>query len=194
VLAELVLAADWPADAMYAALLSFAVSVACFRAGAPDESFPVSYTRGGTTAHLDLSGPRADAIVRAVESQLGLRVVEVEPFGLAGSGGSSPLRMTLEDGSRLFGKIYATSHARADRGYRVGRTILYGTLEDETPFGTPGGSPNTRTTRSVSWPTTACGSPRRTDRSSSRRTASTCSSPSSSRTRPTWATPTSTKR
>ena len=45
--------------------------------------------------------------------------------------------MTLEDGSRLFGKIYATSHARADRWYRIGRTILYGTLEDETPFGTP---------------------------------------------------------
>jgi hypothetical protein len=137
VLARLVLAADYPIDVAYAAVLTFALAIACFRAGTPDESFPVAYTRGGTTAHLDLSGARADAIVRAVESQLGLRVVNVEPFGLEGSGGSSPLRMTLEDGSRLFGKIYATSHARADRWYRIGRTILYGTLEDETPFGTP---------------------------------------------------------
>jgi hypothetical protein len=67
--------------------------------------------------------------------QVGLDVTEVEPFGLEGSGGSSPLRMTLADGSSVCGKIYATSHVRADRWYRIGRTILYGKLEDETPFG-----------------------------------------------------------
>jgi tRNA A-37 threonylcarbamoyl transferase component Bud32 len=67
--------------------------------------------------------------------QLGLVVTHVEPFGLAGSGGSSPLRATLDDGSRVFGKIYATSHVRADRWYRIGRTIMYGTLEDERPIG-----------------------------------------------------------
>ena len=70
-----------------------------------------------------------------MRDQLGLVVTEVEPFGLEGSGGSSPLRMTLEDGSRTFGKIYSTSHVRADRWYRIGRTILYGQLEDETPIG-----------------------------------------------------------
>jgi hypothetical protein len=43
--------------------------------------------------------------------------------------------MTLADGSRVFGKIYSTSHDRADRWYRFGRTILYGQLEDETPLG-----------------------------------------------------------
>jgi hypothetical protein len=43
--------------------------------------------------------------------------------------------MTLEDGSRVFGKIYSTSHERADRWYRFGRTILYGQLEDETAIG-----------------------------------------------------------
>jgi hypothetical protein len=43
--------------------------------------------------------------------------------------------MTLTDGRRLFGKIYSTSHERADRWYRFGRTILYGQLEDETPVG-----------------------------------------------------------
>ena len=43
--------------------------------------------------------------------------------------------MTLQDGSRVFGKIYSTSHERADRWYRFGRTILYGQLEDETAIG-----------------------------------------------------------
>jgi hypothetical protein len=68
-------------------------------------------------------------------NQLGMEVTKVEPFGLEGSGGSSPLRMTLADGTRVFGKIYSTSHVRADRWYRIGRTILYGQLEDETPIG-----------------------------------------------------------
>jgi hypothetical protein len=40
-----------------------------------------------------------------------------------------------QDGRRLFGKIYSTSHERADRWYRFGRTILYGQLEDETSIG-----------------------------------------------------------
>jgi tRNA A-37 threonylcarbamoyl transferase component Bud32 len=35
----------------------------------------------------------------------------------------------------LFGKIYSTSHLRADRWYKVGRTIMYGQLEDEVPLG-----------------------------------------------------------
>jgi membrane-associated phospholipid phosphatase len=137
IVAQVALAADYPVDAVYAGLLGFALAVVAFRVAAPDDSFPVSGSRGGTAAHLDLSGTRGDAVKRAVRDQLGITVLEVEPFGLAGSGGSSPLRMNLDDGSRLFGKIYATSHARADRWYRIGRTILYGTLEDETPFGTP---------------------------------------------------------
>ena len=99
-------------------------------------SFPVSYARGGKAAHLDLAGARGDAIVAAVRDQLGFTVTEIEPFGLAGSGGSSPLRMRVAEARRhLFGKIYATSHLRADRWYKVGRTILYGQLEDEVPLG-----------------------------------------------------------
>jgi tRNA A-37 threonylcarbamoyl transferase component Bud32 len=34
----------------------------------------------------------------------------------------------------LFGKLYAKAHLRADRWYKLGRTILYGTLEDEKPY------------------------------------------------------------
>ncbi len=36
----------------------------------------------------------------------------------------------------LFGKLYARSHLRADRGYKLGRELLYGRLEDEKPFNT----------------------------------------------------------
>ena len=79
-------------------------------------------------------GERGEAIVRAMRDQLGMTVTKVEPFGLEGSGGSSPLRMTFHDGTRVFAKVYSTSHARADRWYRVIREVLYGQLEDETPM------------------------------------------------------------
>ena len=36
----------------------------------------------------------------------------------------------------LFAKLYAKNHVRADRWYKLGRTMLYGRLEDETPFST----------------------------------------------------------
>ena len=135
VLAELYLAADYPTPMLYSWLLAAVVVEVAFRWLAPEESFPVTYRRGETAAHLDISGPRVEAIVRAMRDELGLVVTKVEPFGLEGSGGSSPIRMTLEDGTRVFAKIYATSHARSDRWYRIGRTILYGQLEDETPIG-----------------------------------------------------------
>jgi hypothetical protein len=135
VAAELYLGADYLSAAAYALLLSPCVADVTFRWQVPEEGFPVSYRRRGSAAHLDPSGERGAAIVRAMADQLGLTVTQVEEFGLEGSGGSSPLRMTLTDGRRLFGKIYSTSHERADRWYRFGRTILYGQLEDETPVG-----------------------------------------------------------
>jgi tRNA A-37 threonylcarbamoyl transferase component Bud32 len=135
VLVELYLAADYPTPMLYSWVLAAVVTQVAFRWLAPEDSFPVTYRRGGTAAHLDISGARVDAIVGAMRDELGLAVTKVEPFGLEGSGGSSPIRMTLEDGRRVFAKIYSTSHARADRWYRIGRTILYGQLEDETPIG-----------------------------------------------------------
>jgi hypothetical protein len=135
VLAELYLAADYLSGMLYAAILAPCVADVAFRWLVPDEGFPVSYRRRGSAAHLDLGGERGRAIVRAMADQLGLTVTEVKEFGLEGSGGSSPLRMTLQDGSRVFGKIYSTSHERADRWYRFGRTIMYGQLEDETAIG-----------------------------------------------------------
>jgi tRNA A-37 threonylcarbamoyl transferase component Bud32/membrane-associated phospholipid phosphatase len=134
-IARILLAADYPLDALYAVALGVVVPYASFAFFVPDDVFPVSYRRGGTAAHLDLGGERGAAIVRAMADQLGFTVTEVEPFGLEGSGGSSPLRMRVaEVDGRVFAKVYSTSHLRADRWYRIGRTLLYGQLEDEVPF------------------------------------------------------------
>ncbi|HEY2959873.1 MAG TPA: hypothetical protein VGM21_16955 [Actinomycetota bacterium] len=135
ILAALYLAADHLSGMAYGAVLAPCMAAVAFRWLVPEEGFPVSYRRRGSAAHLDLGGERGAAIVRAMADQLGLTVTEVKEFGLEGSGGSSPLRMTLADGSQVFGKIYSTSHERADRWYRFGRTIMYGQLEDETPVG-----------------------------------------------------------
>jgi hypothetical protein len=135
VLAELYLAGDHLSAMLYAAVLAPSVAAVTFRSLVPEEGFPISYRKRGSVAHLDLGGERGKAIVAAMADQLGLTVTEVKEFGLEGSGGSSPLRMTLPDGSRVFGKIYSTAHERADRWYRFGRTILYGQLEDETAVG-----------------------------------------------------------
>ena len=70
-----------------------------------------------------------------MREQLAIEVVGVKAFGDEGSGGSTPLLMTTDDGTRIFGKILATSHVRSDRWYRIMRTIMYGQLEDEAPFG-----------------------------------------------------------
>jgi tRNA A-37 threonylcarbamoyl transferase component Bud32 len=104
-----------------------------YRILAPESVFPVTLHHG-RTAHLDVTGARGEAVRRAAADQLGLAVAEIEPFGLAGSGGCTPLRIRLADGRTLFGKLYATNHLRADRWYKIGRTILYGALEDERSF------------------------------------------------------------
>jgi tRNA A-37 threonylcarbamoyl transferase component Bud32 len=135
VLAELYVAGDHLSAMLYAAILAPSVADVAFRWQVPEEGFPISYRARGGAAHLDLGGERGKAIVKAMADQLGLTVTEVKEFGLEGSAGSSPLRMTLQDGGRVFGKIYSTSHERADRWYRFGRTILYGQLEDETAVG-----------------------------------------------------------
>ena len=46
------------------------------------------------------------------------------------------LRVEGDPDTYLFAKLYAMSHVRADRWYKLGRTILYGSLEDEHPFQT----------------------------------------------------------
>jgi tRNA A-37 threonylcarbamoyl transferase component Bud32 len=121
------------AEIVVAGLGAAAIGILGYRFFAPEAAFPVRY-RHGRTAHLDITPERTATIERALETQLGFEVGCVEPFGLAGSGGSTPLRIHLADGTAVFGKLYATNHMRSDRWYKLGRTIMYGALEDERSF------------------------------------------------------------
>ena len=134
-LSRLYLAVDHPDDVLSGVVVGVAIPVAAFRYFTPDEVFPVVYRRG-RAAHVDVTGSRGAAIRQAVRDQLGLTVLDVTPVGLESSAGSTPLRLTVEGdpGQYLFGKLYTLGHVRADRWYKMWRTILYGTLEDEHPF------------------------------------------------------------
>jgi membrane-associated phospholipid phosphatase/tRNA A-37 threonylcarbamoyl transferase component Bud32 len=134
-LSRLYLAQDHPTDVLAGVILGVTVPLAAFRLLTPNDVFPVRYSRG-RPAHLDVTGIRGEAIIRALQDQLGLIANEVKPFGLAGSGGSTPLRITVkgDPDSFVFGKLYAATHVRSDRWYKLGRTLLYGRLEDEQPF------------------------------------------------------------
>jgi tRNA A-37 threonylcarbamoyl transferase component Bud32 len=85
-----------------------------------------------------VQGRRGEAIRAAVESQLGVEVLDARPFALAGSAGSTPLRLRVARPTGgeglLFAKLYALTHLRADRRYKLARAVLYGRLEDELPF------------------------------------------------------------
>ena len=136
-LARVYLAVDHPDDVLVGVALGVAIPVAAFRWFTPNEMFPVAYRRG-RTAHVDVTGRRGEAIRAAVQDQLGLNVLEIKPVGLESSAGSTPLRLRVEGGADeyLFAKLYTKGHVRADRGYKLYRTIRYGTLEDEKPFQT----------------------------------------------------------
>jgi len=134
---RLYLAIDHPTDILVGVALGVAIPLAGWRLLVPNDVFPVTYRRR-RSAHLDVTGHRGEAIVRALHDQLGVVVTAVKPFGLEGSGGSTPLRMTVKGDPEtyLFGKLYAITHLRSDRWYKLGRTLLYGRLEDEKPFNT----------------------------------------------------------
>jgi tRNA A-37 threonylcarbamoyl transferase component Bud32/membrane-associated phospholipid phosphatase len=132
---RLYLAQDYPGDVVVAVLMGVTVPLVAFRLLVPNEVFPVTYRRH-RTAHLDVTGARHHAIVRALEDQLGVIPIEIQPFGQAGSGGSTPLRVKVkgDPDTYLFAKLYAATHLRSDRWYKLGRTLLYGNLEDEKAF------------------------------------------------------------
>lgn len=132
VAARLYTAVDHPSDVVVSLALGVAIPVLVLRLLTPEEAFPVTYRRG-VRAHLDVGGRRGEAIRRAFAGQLGMEVLEVEPFSLRGSAGSTPLRITTADGA-VFGKLYAAVHLRSDRWYKLARTVRYGRLEDERPF------------------------------------------------------------
>jgi hypothetical protein len=76
------------------AIVGVAIPLVLFRLLAPERSFPISYRRG-KSPHLPVDGPRGQAIRWALADQLGVGVAGVEPFGTAGSGGSTPLRIQV---------------------------------------------------------------------------------------------------
>jgi tRNA A-37 threonylcarbamoyl transferase component Bud32 len=135
--ARIALGVDAPTDVLVGVGIGVTIPLLLFRRFTPNEVYPVTYRRG-RSAHLDVGGARGVAIRRGMADQLGLVVTEVNPFGLAGSAGSTPLRITVKGDPprQLFGKLYAQSHLRSDRWYKLGRELLYGRLEDEKPFNT----------------------------------------------------------
>jgi membrane-associated phospholipid phosphatase len=137
-LARIYLGVDHPTDVLVGAIGAAALATIAFRLFVPDEIFPVRYGRR-RGAHLRIDERRREAIREALDEQAGLDLIDVEPFGEEGSGGSTPLRLEVRpaDGGRdetLFGKLYSAGHLRADRWYKLSRTILYGELEDEAAF------------------------------------------------------------
>ena len=85
IVARLYLVADYPTGFLFAAVLAAAVATVMFRWLARRSHSRSTDRRGTVDAHLDLQAANAVAVVRAMADQLGLAVVDVEPFGLEGS-------------------------------------------------------------------------------------------------------------
>src|SRR5204862_6252926 len=92
----------------------------------------------GGPAPVDFAGLGGVASRQAMDDQLGFTVAEIKPVVLESSAGPTPLRLRVEDSADefLFAKLYTKGHVRADRWYKLWRTILYGSLEDESSFKT----------------------------------------------------------
>ena len=63
-LCRLYLAVDHPTDVLTAVAIAVSIPLLAFRCFTPNNVFPVKY-RAGKTAHLDVTGPRGEAIRRA---------------------------------------------------------------------------------------------------------------------------------
>ena len=131
--AQVYVGVDHPSDLLPSVTVGVATTLLLFRMLAPEKIFPIAYGTGNT-AHLDVTGARGEAIRTALRRQLGVAVADIQRIGLEGSAGSTPLRISQMDGPDLFAKLYAQSHLRSDRSYKLFRTLLYGRLEDEHRF------------------------------------------------------------
>jgi membrane-associated phospholipid phosphatase/tRNA A-37 threonylcarbamoyl transferase component Bud32 len=134
-LARLYLGVDHPTDVVVAFVVGWTVPLVAFRMLCPNPIFPVTYRRR-RSAHLPIDARRLEAIRVALRDQLGVAVRSVTPFHLEESFGSTPLRIELDDVADTvrFAKLYAASHMRADRWYKLWRTLRYGRLEDERAY------------------------------------------------------------
>jgi PAP2 superfamily len=75
--ARMHLGVEAPSDVVVGVGIGVTIPLLGFRWFTPNEAFPVTYRRG-RAAHLDVGGARGQAIRRALEDQLGLRVEDVE--------------------------------------------------------------------------------------------------------------------
>ncbi|MGI9023676.1 MAG: hypothetical protein ACR2HV_10710, partial [Acidimicrobiales bacterium] len=135
--AEVYLGVERPTDVLVGGIIGVAIPIVAFRLLVPVDAFPITYRRQ-RTAHVDVGGRRGEAIRQALVEQLGITPASVEPFALEGSWGSTPVLIhpAGDDQPTLFGKVYTAAHLRSDRWYKVGRTLLYGRLEDEATYST----------------------------------------------------------
>ncbi len=131
--AQVYTAVEHPTDVFAGGTAGIAITIVMYRLLAPEAAFPITY-RKGKAAHLDVGGERGAAIRTALLEQLSIEAVSVEPVNLQSSAGSTPLRIESSTGEIYFGKLYASTHLRSDRSYKLGRTLLYGQLEDETKY------------------------------------------------------------
>jgi membrane-associated phospholipid phosphatase len=180
-LGRVALGAEAPTDVLVGAAIGVAIPLALFRRFAPNEVFPISYRRG-RAAHLDVTGARGAAIRRGLEDQLGLAVTEVKPFGLSGSAGSTPLRITVKgsrpDSCSASCMPAATCVPTAGTSSAASCcTAAWRTRSRSTPSA---GWSSRRTTPCGCAATPACPAPDPTAWSSSPPNGSTCWSPSSS--------------
>jgi membrane-associated phospholipid phosphatase len=68
-LSRIALGADAPTDVLVGVALGVTFPLLAFRWFAPNEIFPITY-RGGSSAHLDVGGPRGTAVRRVSKSSL----------------------------------------------------------------------------------------------------------------------------
>ena len=130
-----ILGVEYPSWALASFGLAYVLGIGAYRLLCPDGAFSVRYG-GGRSAHLTLDEARVGGIEGALAEQFGVRVLDIEPFGQGESGGSTPMRVLVDNEAPfwLFAKLYSEQHLRADRLYKLGRTLLYGRLEDEGGF------------------------------------------------------------
>jgi tRNA A-37 threonylcarbamoyl transferase component Bud32 len=136
--ARVELGADRPSDDLLGIVFGAAVAVLAFKIFCPEDVFPINY-REGRAAHLEIDERREEAIREALRDRASVDLVSIEPFGEESSGGSTPLKVVVRPVGNgpeetRFAKLYSATHLRADRWYKLMRTILYGELEDEAAF------------------------------------------------------------
>ena len=98
--ARLYLAVDHPTDQLTALIIGWLLAVVGSAWRSRATSSP-SLTAAAARAHLDIGGRRGEAIVTALDQQLGLAVVGVEPFGLGAS--AAPLLCASRSAARAAG-------------------------------------------------------------------------------------------